>query len=176
MANCPACGFKNIDGVDTCERCESPMGFLSKPQPASWIERSILKDRIQALCPRQPLIVAPDTPVADVLKIMVEKRIGCVLIVEQDKTAGIFSERDALMRLGSNYAALTSRPIRDFMTSNPETVNLTDRIAFALHKMDLGGYRHIPVLEEGRVVGVISVRDILRYISEDLIAPGAVAG
>jgi CBS domain-containing protein len=97
------------------------------------------------------------------------------LIVEHDKAVGIFSERDALMRLGVNYANLTSRPIRDFMTPNPETVNLTDRIAFALHKMDLGGYRHIPVLDEGQVTGVISVRDILRYISEDLIAPGTVA-
>ncbi|MBX3411763.1 MAG: CBS domain-containing protein [Pirellulales bacterium] len=174
MANCPACGYENIDGVDTCERCESPMEFLSKPQPKSWIERSILKDQIAALCPRKPLIVAPTTPVAEVLQIMVEKKIGCVLIVENDKAAGIFSERDALMRLGANYAALTPRPIREFMTSNPETVTMTDRIAFALHKMDLGGYRHIPVLDNEKVVGVISVRDILRYISEDLLAPGAV--
>jgi len=174
MANCPACGYENIDGVDTCERCESPMAFLSKPQPKSWIERSILKDQIAALCPRKPLIVSPATPVADVLKIMVEKKIGCVLIVENEKASGIFSERDALMRLGADYAALTSRPISDFMTPNPETVMLNDRIAFALHKMDLGGYRHIPVLDEGKVVGVISVRDILRYIAEDLIAPGAV--
>ena len=54
------------------------------------------------------------------------------------------------------------------MTAAPETIAHDAPIAFALHKMDIGGYRHIPVLTDGKPTGVISVRDILRYIAEDL--------
>ena len=54
------------------------------------------------------------------------------------------------------------------MTSPVETLELDDRVAFALHKMDLGGYRHLPVLSEGRVTGIISVRDILNHITKAL--------
>jgi CBS domain-containing protein len=61
-------------------------------------------------------------------------------------------------------------PIAEFMTANPETVEADARIAFALHKMDIGGYRHMPVVSEGRVVGVISIRDVLDYITANLLA------
>ena len=56
------------------------------------------------------------------------------------------------------------------MTPGPETINHDDPIAFALHRMDIGGYRHIPVLTNGQPTGIISVRDILRYITEDLMS------
>ena len=60
------------------------------------------------------------------------------------------------------------------MTHKPETLKATDKIAFALHKMDLGGYRHIPILSEGKVTGVISIRDILRYMTKNVAAQDAV--
>ncbi len=60
------------------------------------------------------------------------------------------------------------------MTPDPETLSIDDKIAYALHMMDLGGYRHIPVRDEfDKISGVVSVRDILRYITEDLVAAGA---
>jgi CBS domain-containing protein len=52
------------------------------------------------------------------------------------------------------------------MTANPETVTAKDSLAFALHKMDVGGYRHMPVLSDGLPAGVISVRDMVRYITK----------
>ena len=77
---------------------------------------------------------------------------------------------DVLLRLNVNAAEHWNRPVRDFMTRSPETVEADARIAFAVHKMDVGGYRHLPVVSEGRIKGVISVRDILRYITEDLVS------
>ena len=56
-------------------------------------------------------------------------------------------------------------PIEKFMTPNPETVTADDSLAFALHKMDVGGYRHLPVLQDASPIGVISVRDMLRHIT-----------
>jgi CBS domain-containing protein len=58
-----------------------------------------------------------------------------------------------------------SRPLRDFMTPAPETVRPEDALAFALHKMDSGGYRHLPVVKDGLPLGMVSVRDMLRHIT-----------
>lgn len=170
MSTCPYCGHENIDGADQCAECQEPLQFLSKPRAATPLEKRILKDRIRTLSPREPVIVRRDTTVGDVLKLLASKRVGCVLVVEEDQIVGIFSERDALMRLNTRFSALQDRPIAEFMTPSPETLELDDRICFALHKMDLGGYRHVPLLDKGQIAGVISVRDILRYLSEHILA------
>ena len=59
------------------------------------------------------------------------------------------------------------------MTTSPKTLEATDKIAFALHRMDLGGFRHIPVVSGGKPIGIISIREILRYISDRLVAADA---
>jgi CBS domain-containing protein len=78
---------------------------------------------------------------------------------------GIFSERDLLTKVAGTAVDYERQPVSQFMTSNPETIQATDRLAFALHKMDCGGYRHLPVIKDGRPLGMISVRDMLRYIT-----------
>ena len=57
------------------------------------------------------------------------------------------------------------RPLLTIMTPNPESVGADDSLAYALHKMDVGGYRHLPVIENGKPVGIISVRDVIRHIT-----------
>ncbi len=166
---CPLCGFENIDGVDTCEKCESSLYGLSSPQPHSSEERHILKDRIYLLAPRRAITVSADASVGEVLQTLVRHGVGCVLVMNDDDLVGIFTERDALMRLNVDADQQAHRPICDFMTPNPQTLEITDRIAFALHKMDVGGYRHIPILTDGRLTGVISLRDVLKYISDHLL-------
>ena len=88
------------------------------------------------------------------LKLMVENRIGCLLVVDEEKLVGIFSERDAL------HAARTpippkhaAEPISKFMTPNPEALEAKTRIAFAVQRMDLGGYRHVPIIDKARQSG-----------------------
>jgi CBS domain-containing protein len=103
---------------------------------------------------------------------MVNERIGCVMIVENDKLVGIFSERDALMKLNVDAAKFLNRPISQFMTTDPVTLETNDKIAFALHKMNVGGYRHIPILFHGKLAGVISIRDILRYLTDRIAVGG----
>jgi len=168
MAKCPACGEANLDGADVCQSCGVSLDFLSQPRSGSEVEHSVLTDRVYMLGPSPPRTVGPDMPVADVLAILVERSIGCVAVVEGTSVIGIFTEWDALNRLGTQAGDLAERPIREFMTTPAETVDSDARIAFALSKMDLGGYRHLPVLREGRISGIISIRDILRYLSDKL--------
>ena len=97
---------------------------------------------------------------------MLSKEIGALLIVDPSgHLLGILSERDLLMKVADPKFADVEQSLERFMTSSPETVTSTDTLAFALHKMDVGGYRHLPVLTGGMPTGVISVRDMLTHIT-----------
>jgi CBS domain-containing protein len=167
---CPSCEAENIEGADECEACGKALSDLSVRVPSTSVEADLLRDRIERLWPKSPSTVTPTTPVKDVLKKMIEETIGCVMVVDNDKLVGIFSERDALMKLNTEAPKLLSRPISQFMTPDPVTLETSDKIAYALQKMNVGGYRHIPILFEGKLAGVISIRDILRYLTERIAA------
>jgi CBS domain-containing protein len=166
MIICPYCDAENIEGADSCVECEASLTELSVPVQASGVESDLMRDRIERLWPKTPSKVTLDTPVRTVLKKMVDEEIGCVMVVDKDNLVGIFSERDALMKLNTDAAKFMDRPISQFMTPSPVTLETSDKIAFALQKMNVGGYRHVPILFAGKLAGVISIRDILRYLTE----------
>jgi CBS domain-containing protein len=170
MIICPYCDAENIEGADECAECNQPLSELSIRVPTSSVEAELMRDRIERLWPKRPSTVSSDTPVGEVLKKMIAEKIGCVMIVEGEQLVGIFSERDALMKLNVDAARLSSKPISQFMTREPVTLDASDKIAYALHKMNVGGYRHLPILFDGKLAGVISIRDILRYLTERIAA------
>jgi len=169
MMLCPYCGTQNIEGVEDCADCHQPLGDTHLAPPRSELERAVLRDRIEALAPKQPIAVRPDAPVGEVLRLMAERSIGCVVVTERDHLVGIFSERDAIRRLGTDVQELSGRPVSEFMTPKPETLVSDAKIAFAVQRMDLGGYRHLPIVSDrGELVGIISARDILRHLTESI--------
>jgi len=150
------------------EKQETTVEDVDLPTPATAVERALLKDHLGVLKPKKAISVSPETTVEDVLKILIEKSIGCVTVEENDQVVGIFSERDALMKLNVKVDDYLSEPISKFMTKNPEKLQVDTKVAFAVQRMDLGGFRHVPVVEEdGKTSsGIISARDILRYLTE----------
>ncbi|HOJ58861.1 MAG TPA: CBS domain-containing protein [bacterium] len=129
------------------------------------IKRSIMEDKLSVLKPTLSVRIAPDTPVKEVIHTMVDKKIGAVLIVEEGRLVGIFSERDVLKRVALRYNEVAGRPIREFMTPNPEALSINHSLAFTLNRMDVGGYRHIPVTDDQKYpTGIVAARDILRYL------------
>jgi CBS domain-containing protein len=169
MIPCPACGFDNLEGADHCHQCQLSLSDLSHPHPRTTLEKALMKDRIELLQPRKPLAVSPDDKIGDVLKKMVAEKIGCVMVMEGDELAGIFTEFDALMKVNTSIKSLADRPISSVMTTRPVTLNIENKIAYALHQMHVGGYRHLPVLSGGKLVGVSSIRDILNYLAQRLV-------
>ena len=108
----------------------------------------------------QPVIASADTTVQEAARLMKEHNIGALMVVDGDKLAGVFTERDALFRvLAAGLEAST--PVSTVMTANPQTIAPDSPFSAALHVMHEGHFRHLPVVEEGRVIGVISVRDAL---------------
>lgn len=159
---CPACGFDNIDGVDDCEQCAQPL--VEFDPTGGELEESISRHKVDVLCPKDPLTITPETTVRDAVAEMVGKRIGCLFVVQNDELTGVFTERDVLLKVSSDLEALDC-PVTDFMTPSPVTISKEDSIAYALHLMDLGGYRHLGIVAaDGRPTGVISIRDILRFL------------
>jgi len=166
---CPYCDAEVIEGADTCDVCGQPLTEQHLPIPATAVERALLSDRVRLFQGRQPMVVAPSTPVREVLRLLVDNKIGCVIVADQGKLAGIFTERDALLKLGEKAAELGGHPVSEYMTSKVESLPPTAKIAFAVHRMEHGGYRHVPVVDnQGRAVGIFSVRDILSYLTRKL--------
>ncbi|MEX0701806.1 MAG: CBS domain-containing protein [Planctomycetales bacterium] len=159
---CPDCGHDNIAGVDLCEECGQP---LAEFDPAgSDLEQSISRHTVRVLAPKRPVTVPSTTSVGDCVREMAARGFGCLLVEEEGRLVGIFTERDVLDRISGDLS-LAERPVSEFMTRDPVTIARNDTIAYALHQMDLGGYRHMPIVDaEGRPNGIISVRDILRFL------------
>jgi CBS domain-containing protein len=169
MLVCPYCDSDVIEGADACEACGQSLNESHLPVPATAVERALLSDRVRLFQDRQPIFVKPTTPIRDVLRLLADNRVGCVLVGEARKTVGIFTERDALLKLGDKATEYGSRPVSEFMTSKVESLPPSAKIAFAVHRMDMGGFRHVPVMNEaGETVGIFSVRDILSYLTRKL--------
>jgi CBS domain-containing protein len=167
MVQCIYCGSENIQGADECAECGQPLDDAHLAPPTNEVARSLLGDRVSALVPKRPVAVSPATPVGDVLRLMVENKIGCVMVSDGGRPLGIFSERDALRKINTRAAELAARPISEFMTAHPQTLVADAKIAFAVQRMDLGGYRHLPIVGgSGELVGIISARDILRHLTD----------
>jgi CBS domain-containing protein len=169
MIECPNCRSQNIDGDDECAQCGQPLDDTHLPPPTSAVELSLLRDRISALAPKRPITVAASQTIGEVLQVMVENRIGCIVVVDGERPIGVFSERDALRKINAEAANLSTHPVSEFMTPNPQTLVADAKIAYAVHRMDVGGYRHLPIVgQRGELVGIISARDILRHLTESL--------
>jgi CBS domain-containing protein len=130
------------------------------------IRGAIVTDPIATLKPKPVATVRPNTSVIDAVHLMVQKKIGCVCVTEKDKLLGIFTERDVLRKIVAPGADPKKTLVQEVMTKNPETLTARDRIAFALNKMHVGGYRHIPIVEGDKLVGIISQRDVADLIVE----------
>jgi CBS domain-containing protein len=173
MNLCPYCGSQNIPGDDECAECGQPLDDTHLAPPTNEVERTLLGDRIHVLVPKAPITVAPTTPVGDVMRLMVQHRIGCVVVADDDHLVGIFSERDALRKIDPDSPEVAACAVSQFMTPNPQTLVADAKIAFAVQRMDLGGYRHLPIVgERGELVGIISARDILRHLTDTMAREG----
>jgi CBS domain-containing protein len=109
--------------------------------------------------------VTPATTLGDAAKKMSGGRVGAVIVLEDGALRGILTERDVLRAVGEGRVEGTA--VSDWMTSDPETIDPTESTDMAATLMIHGGFRHLPVLDEGRVAGIVSIRDLMRVALED---------
>lgn len=127
--------------------------------------KNLKVESVSRLHPSPPWKVQPSQTVAEAVALMREKGVGCLLVCEQEQVVGVFTERDLLRRVLAQGKPLTL-PIADCMTRDPVTVHPKDSIGTAVRRMQQGGYRHLPVVIDGKPVGVLSVKRIIHYLVE----------
>lgn len=108
------------------------------------------------------VLTAPaSTTIAEAASLMAQRRVGSALVVDGQQLLGIFTERDIVKALSQDSMA-THQPIGHWMTRDPESISPEASLEEALQRMVGGHFRHLPVMEEGRLVGMLSMRDVSR--------------
>ncbi len=159
---CPICGHENLQGVDECANCGADLRTVDIPHPGNEFEARLVREQLRELEDGDVIRVPPTTPIRDVLRQMQDASIGSALVLEGEQLVGIFTERDALLRLAGR--PLDGITVADVMTADPVVLRESDSVAVGIHKMAVGGFRHIPLIDEGTVEGVVSARDLFRHI------------
>jgi CBS domain-containing protein len=114
---------------------------------------------------RDLLTVDSALPLAEVAERMVAREVGAVLVLDGERLAGILTERDVLRAVARGIR--DDAVVRDWMTTDPDTIEPGDTTEHAATLMMHGGFRHLPVTENGAVVGILSIRDLMRIVLED---------
>ena len=120
---------------------------------------------------QQFLVSSPQTTVAEAACLMRDGKAGALIITDQNRIVGVFTERDALFRVIAEGRDPGTTHLHEVMTPDPETIDPDKPLGHALHMMYEGGFRNVPVVEHEKPVGIVSVRDALgpelkQFVSE----------
>jgi CBS domain-containing protein len=163
---CPACRAENLEGADVCEVCGADLYDLKLPAPESELEEQLVNGHLSELGAQAAQSVSPGDPVTLAVHFMRDKRVECVLVRDESGViVGILSERDVLMKAAGGHRDLMAMRVQDIMTPDPVMLREEDNLAVALHKMSVGGFRHIPFVAADGTTQMISVQDVLRHVA-----------
>lgn len=160
---CPSCGAQNIDGSDACDSCHEPLTDMQALAPKKGMEKRIIEGTVRDLSPKKALTVAPSDDLQKTVEIMRKNNVGCVLVVDKSGLAGVLSERELLFK--TNEAAdLKKTKVSEIMRTHQTSLREDDEVAEVFHRLALSGHRHAAVQMRDGSFGVVSARDLLRYL------------
>jgi CBS domain-containing protein len=147
---------------DELQQMQESEGLKSNIHTAIDLSDPITKLRLQ-----KTVAVPHDTLVQTAIDEMKTKRTGCILVTQDEKLVGIFTERDVVRRVYGKETDVSKDIVADYMTKTPDTLKPESPIAFALNLMAQSGYRHVPLIDDaGHPQGFVSVRDIVNYVGD----------
>ena len=159
---CPVCRHDNFEGEDFCANCGADLRSSDIPQAPDDFEGRLLGEHLDALGVGSPALVEAETPVSEAIRRMREEGVDCLLVMSGGRLVGIFTERDAVLKLAGR--AIEAFDVRDVMTEDPVVLRHDDTLAIAINKMAVGGFRHVPIVDGDRPIGVVAARDVFRHI------------
>lgn len=166
---CPECKTDNIQGADRCANCGQDLyslgkGVAGKPNHVP----EFISERLSRIPAQSPARIATSDPVALAVRLMQNSDTDCVLVMDGAHLAGIITPWDILHKVAGPSEDLNAVSCGQIMTADPVFLRDDDDIAVAINKMSFGGFRHIPLLQGGQPVAVVSIRDVFRHISPHL--------
>jgi CBS domain-containing protein len=162
---CPACGATNIEGADACEDCGTDLQSLGLPASMQREGDTDLNSSLTEIRLNTPHILPASAPVADAVDILRRDPDSAVVVREGADVAGIFTERDIMAKVAGDPQQL-ALPLSQLMTPDPVILRDADTIAIALNKMVLGGFRHIPLVHDKELVGVVTASDLMQWFMQ----------
>jgi len=167
VTTCPSCHAENIPGSEFCDECGSDLRHLALPQAETEFEEHLMHDHLSDLGASEAVVVSPGDPVTLAVHLMRKRGVDCVLVHDKaDQIVGIVTERDILMKAAGPKVDLTALAVGDIMTADPVMLRDSDTLAVALHKMSIGGFRHMPFVAPGRPTLLVSVQDVFHHVSQ----------
>lgn len=131
----------------------------------------MFSQRIKSVMDRKKLLTtSPQTTVFEAAKMMEQKKVSAVLVVANESLVGIFTERDAVFRVIAQGRDVSTTPLGEVMTPSPMTVDPEKTFGFALLMMHENGFRHVPVIANGKPVGIVSSRSALDPDMEEFVS------
>lgn len=131
----------------------------------------MFSQRVRTVMERKKLLTAPpETTVSKAAELMARRKVGAVMVVEHERLVGIFTERDAVFRVIARGRDAQATRLADVMTSAPQTVDPDKSFGYALLVMYENGFRHLPVIENGNLIGIVSARNALDPDLEEFVA------
>lgn len=131
----------------------------------------MFSQRIRDVMEQTALITAPPkTTVSEAAELMAHKKVGAVMVIEHESLVGIFTERDVVFRVIAQGRDAKTTPLADVMTTEPQTVDPNKSFGYALLVMHEYGFRHLPVVENGKLIGIVSARNALDPDLEEFVA------
>jgi len=163
---CPICRHDNFEGEDSCANCGADLRASDIPVSTLDSNDTVLGDHLDALGVGTFTAVSPSLGVAIAIRRMHDENIDCLLVVDGDQLVGIFTDRDAVVKAADKRLQLYT--VGDFMTPDPVVLRQDDTLAVAIHKMAVGEFRHMPIVDDGRPIGLVAAADIFRYLVDSL--------
>jgi CBS domain-containing protein len=159
---CPSCGHENYAGEDVCDACGADLAGTDTPEDPLTFHGLLLGQHLEQIAVGEPATIGPGGSAMKAVERMRSEGLDCLLVVARGRLVGIFTERDAILKLADERPG--SFVLRDVMTKDPVVLRPDDSLAVAIHKMAIGGFRHIPVVDDGRPIGVLAARDVFQHV------------
>ena len=164
---CPVCRHDNFQGEDACQNCGADLRTADIPEQAIDFQGRLLGESLDDVDRTRVLTLDASTGASDAIARMHADSTDCVLVTDGGQLVGIFTDRDAVLKVAGQPAE--GMRLADVMTRDPVVLRHDDSVAVAIHKMAVGGFRHIPIVDGGGLpTGVVAARDVFRHIAAQL--------
>ena len=160
--NCPTCDDDNLPGEDLCRNCGMDLAGLDVGSWGLDPEDPVLTTTLADLPLKDALVLPLASTAAEAIELMKSHHQGCVFMTDAEgKLAGVLTERDVVARVAAPGRDPGRTRLEEVMTPNPVTLRREDPLSWALHRMGVDGFRHLPILDGERLIGLLSVRTVL---------------
>lgn len=152
------------------EDFQDPLQNYEPKEFADPIQEALAEETVGSIQHTPYATISPETPVGEAIRELAAAHVACLLVVEEGRLVGVFSDRDALDKVALEYDEVHDRPVSEFMTPNPVYVYETDASASALCVMAVNRHRHVPILDlDEKVTGIISPQRVTQFLHDRLV-------